>query len=67
MSVETAEQLDEASLRKAIEGVYSMESWHDGDHVEHPPTVDGRWVLVDGVFTSLLLKREPDGTARPSR
>ena len=30
--------------------------------LEHAPEAAGRWVLVDNVFVSLLLKREADGS-----
>ncbi len=59
--VETAETIDAAELRKAIEGIYTMSVWSDGG-TARAPDADGRWVLVDGVFVSLLLKREADGS-----
>lgn len=49
-----------AEIRDAFEGVYAMESWHDGDKVEHPPAADGRWVLMGDTVVSLLLKTAPD-------
>jgi hypothetical protein len=62
MSAETAETIGAAELRAAIEGIYTMAVWYDGTEAVHAPEADGRWVLVDGVFVSLLLKREPDGS-----
>ena len=32
-----AETMTAAEIRAAFEGVYAMESWHDGDNVEHAP------------------------------
>jgi hypothetical protein len=59
MPVET---IAAAELRAAIEGVYTMAAWYDAAGKSVAPEADGRWVLVDGVFVSLLLKREPDGS-----
>src|SRR3954468_8518940 len=55
-----AETMTAAEIRAAFEGVYAMESWHDGDQVEHAPAADGRWVLMGDVVVSLLIKTAPD-------
>ena len=55
-----AERMTEAEIRAAFEGVYAMESWHDGDSVEHAPAADGRWVLMGDVVVSTLIKTAPD-------
>jgi hypothetical protein len=62
MSIGTRATIDAAELRGAIEGVYTMAAWYDSNGKAVSPEADGRWVLVDGVFVSLLLKREPDGS-----
>jgi len=62
MALADEEVIDAAELRAVIEGVYTMAAWHDGGGKATAPEADGRWVLVDGVFVSLLLKREPDGS-----
>ena len=62
MPSETADVIDAAELRAVIEGVYTMAGWYDANGVAYAPDADGRWVLVDGIFVSLLLKREPDGS-----
>jgi len=62
MPVEAREPVGAAELRAAIEGVYTMSVWYDSAGAVCAPEADGRWVLVDGVFVSLLLKREPDGS-----
>jgi hypothetical protein len=55
-----AETMTAAEIRAAFEGVYAMESWHDGDQVGHAPAADGRWVLMGDVVVSLLVKTAPD-------
>jgi hypothetical protein len=62
MPAETAGTVAAAELRAAIEGVYTMAVWYDATGAVRAPEADGRWVLVDGVFVSLLLKRESDGS-----
>ena len=62
MAVDAREMVHAAELRAAIEGVYTMAGWYDSTGVAYAPEADGRWVLVDGVFVSLLLKREDDGS-----
>ncbi len=62
MSVDTAGTIDADELRAVIEGVYTMSAWYDSTGKAVTPEADGRWVLVDGVFVSLLLKREDDGS-----
>ena len=65
MPAETAETIATAELRAVIEGVYTMAAWYDSNGKAVSPEADGRWVLVDGVFVSLLLKREDDGSKIP--
>jgi hypothetical protein len=60
--VDAEETIGAAELRAAIEGIYTMSVWYDGGGAARAPDADGRWVLVDGVFVSLLLKREADGS-----
>jgi hypothetical protein len=62
MPAEAAETIAAAELRAAIEGIYAMAAWYDSAGKAVAPEADGRWVLVDGAFVSLLLKREPDGS-----
>jgi hypothetical protein len=57
-----AETIAAAELCAAIEGIYAMAAWYDSNGKAVPPEAEGRWVLVDGTFVSLLLKREPDGS-----
>src|ERR1700722_4205144 len=54
------ETMTAAEIRAAFEGVYAMESWHDGDKVEQAPAADGRWVLMGDTVVSLLVKTAPD-------
>jgi len=37
-----------------VEGTYVLEEWHVGDEILRPPAVDGRFVLRDGVVTTIL-------------
>src|SRR5579871_4983096 len=55
-----AKTMTAAEIRAAFEGVYTMESWHDGDKVEHAPAADGRFVILGGAVVSLLIKTAPD-------
>ena len=55
-----SEKMTAAEIRTAIEGVYAMESWHDGENTEESPAADGRWVLVGDTMVSLLVKAAPD-------
>ena len=62
MPVGTRETVDAAELRAAIEGIYAMAAWYDATGKAVAPEADGRWVLVDGTFVSVLLKRDADGS-----
>jgi hypothetical protein len=44
-----------AELRAAIDGVYTLEEWHSEGQVLRPPLVDGRFVLMNGTVTTVLL------------
>jgi hypothetical protein len=44
-----------AELRAAIDGVYTLEEWHSEGQVLRPPQVDGRFVLMNGTVTTVLL------------
>jgi hypothetical protein len=55
-----AQTMTEAEIRAAFEGVYAMQSWHEGDKVEHAPAADGRWVLMGDTVVSLLFKSAQD-------
>ena len=55
-----ADKMSAAEICAAFEGVYAMQSWHDGDQVEYAPDADGRWVLMGGTVVSLLLKSAAD-------
>ena len=50
----------DASLKSAkarIEGVYSLQEWQLGSEVVRPPSVDGRFLLHDGVVITVLHNR----------
>jgi hypothetical protein len=51
-----------AEIRRMIEQVYVMASWHSGDQVDYPPVADGRWVIMQGGVVSTLIKDNPDGS-----
>jgi hypothetical protein len=55
-----AETVTAAEIGAAFEGIYAMEAWHDGDRVDHPPQVEGRWVLLRGQVVSFLFKTADD-------
>ena len=44
-----------AELRAVIDGVYTLEEWHSDGQVLRPPQVDGRFVLMNGTVTTVLL------------
>jgi hypothetical protein len=44
-----------AELRAVIDGVYTLEEWHSEGQVLRPPQVDGRFVLMNGTVTTVLL------------
>jgi hypothetical protein len=41
-------------IKALIEGAYTLQEWHAGEGVLHPPAVDGRFVLRDGVVATIL-------------
>jgi hypothetical protein len=49
-----------AELRAAIDGVYTLEEWHSEGQVLRPPQVDGRFVLMNGTVTTVLLNDSQD-------
>jgi hypothetical protein len=44
-----------AELRAAVEGVYTLQEWHSEGKVLRPPQIEGRFVLMNGTVTTILL------------
>ncbi len=40
--------------RALVEGVYALVEWRDGDVVQAPPQVEGRFILKDGLIVTIL-------------
>lgn len=41
-------------VKALVEGVYTLREWHTAQEVLHPPAIDGRFVLNDGVVVTVL-------------
>ena len=56
MSSARAEEIADPAMAK-ITGLYTLQEWHENGEVFSPPQVDGRLVILNGVFMTILDNR----------
>ena len=52
-----AEEVSVDTLKAQIAGLYTLEEWHKDGEVFRPPQVDGRLIILNGLFTTILQNR----------
>ncbi len=52
------------TLRRWVEGVYSLQEWHIPSGVFRPPQVEGRFVLLNGAVVLITQDRSQEGRQR---